>query len=217
MLPMIVNVNLTKGTKTLAKKKTLVKDVNSIENLGAIDLLCTDKTGTLTEDKIVLQKYINVLGEEDESIIEYAFLNSYFGTGIKNIVDKAMISYGYEHKISNIINEYEKIDEIPFDYERKRMSIVVEDKNTHKFRMLTKGALEEIIPICTKIKYKDNIVNIDDNAIRKINKISENLSKEGMQVIALATKREYSGINIFNKTDECNMVFYWFSGIFRSA
>jgi Mg2+-importing ATPase len=207
MLPMIVNVNLTKGTKTLAKKKTLVKDINSIENLGAIDLLCTDKTGTLTEDRIVLQKYINVLGEEDESIIEYAFLNSYFGTGIKNIVDKAIISYGYEYKINNIINDYEKIDEIPFDYERKRMSIVVEDRNTHKYRMLTKGALEEIIPICTKIKYKDKIVNIDENAIRKINKISENLSKEGMQVIALATKREYSGINIFDKKDESNMVF----------
>jgi Mg2+-importing ATPase len=207
MLPMIVNVNLTKGTKTLAKKKTLVKDINSIENLGAMDLLCTDKTGTLTEDKIVLQKYLNVLGEEDESIIEYAFLNSYFGTGIKNIVDKAIISYGYEYKINNIINEYEKIDEIPFDYERKRMSIVVEDKNTHKYRMLTKGALEEIIPVCTKVKYKDKVINIDENTIRKINKISEKLSKEGMQVIALATKREYLGVNVFNKNDECNMVF----------
>jgi Mg2+-importing ATPase len=207
MLPMIVNVNLTKGTKALAHKKTLVKDINSIQNLGAMDLLCTDKTGTLTEDKIVLQKYLNVEGEEDESIIEYAFLNSYFGTGIKNIIDKAIISYSYEYKKNNIINDYEKIDEIPFDYERKRMSIVVEDKNTHKYRMLTKGALEVILPICTKIKYKDKIVDINSSYINKINQIATNLSKEGMQVIALATKREYTGINIFNKNDESNMVF----------
>jgi Mg2+-importing ATPase len=99
MLPMIVNVNLTKGTKSLAKKKTLVKDINSIENLGAIDLLCTDKTGTLTEDRIVLQKYINVDGEDDESVLEYAYLNSYFGTGIKNIIDRAIISYANESDI----------------------------------------------------------------------------------------------------------------------
>ena len=101
MLPMIVNVNLTKGTKTLAKKKTLVKNIQSIQNLGAIDVLCTDKTGTLTLDKIILQKYINVSGKEDLSILEYAFLNSYYGTGMKNLVDKAIIAYADEHNIKD--------------------------------------------------------------------------------------------------------------------
>ena len=107
MLPMIVNVNLTRGTKVLAKKKTLVKNINSIQNLGAIDVLCTDKTGTLTLDKIVLQKYINVEGKEDLSILEYAFLNSYYSTGMKNLVDKAVITYGIQHKIKEQVVDYE--------------------------------------------------------------------------------------------------------------
>src|SRR5574344_2880792 len=137
MLPMIVNVNLTKGTKELAKKKTLVKNIQAIQNLGAIDVLCTDKTGTLTEDKIILQKYIDVKGNEDLSILEYAYLNSYFGTGVKNLVDRAILSYGKENKIDDIIKEYQKIDEIPFDYTRKRMSVVVKDKENNGYRMIT--------------------------------------------------------------------------------
>ena len=143
MLPMIVNVNLTKGTKTLAKKKTLVKNMQAIQNLGAIDVLCTDKTGTLTLDKIVLQKYINVEGKEDLSILEYAFLNSYYSTGMKNLVDKAVITYGVQHKIKEQVINYEKIDEIPFDYIRKKVSIVV--KHDDHYRIITKGALEEVL------------------------------------------------------------------------
>ena len=150
MLPMIVNVNLTKGSKTLAKKKTLVKNSQSIQNLGAIDILCTDKTGTLTQDKIILQKYINVLGEEDSEILKYAYLNSYYGTGIKNLVDKAVIAYGNKHKIKDTLKEYEKVDEIPFDYVRKRMSVVV--KNKDGYRMITKGAIEEILKCCNRCK-----------------------------------------------------------------
>ena len=119
MLPMILNVNLTKGSKSLAKKKTLVKKMEAIQNLGAIDILCTDKTGTLTENKIILQKYIDALGNENEAILEYAYLNSYYSTGIKNLVDRAIISYGVEHEIDKKIDKYEKIDEIPFDYTRK--------------------------------------------------------------------------------------------------
>jgi Mg2+-importing ATPase len=160
MLPMIVNVNLTKGSKTLAKKKTLVKNSQSIQNLGAIDILCTDKTGTLTQDKITLQKYINVLGEEDIEILQYAYLNSYYGTGIKNLVDKAVIAYGNKHKIKEVLKEYEKVDEIPFDYVRKRMSVVV--KNEEGYRMITKGAIEEILKCCKDVKYKDQIMPLTD-------------------------------------------------------
>lgn len=114
MLPMIVNVNLTKGSKNLAKKKVLVKRIEAIQNLGAMDILCTDKTGTLTENKIVLQKYIDVLGNENLNVLEYAYLNSYYSTGMKNIVDRAILIYGSKHNLDNILPKYNKIDEIPF-------------------------------------------------------------------------------------------------------
>ena len=205
MLPMIVNVNLTKGSKTLAKKKTLVKNIQSIQNLGAIDILCTDKTGTLTQDKITLQKYINVMGEEDLDILKYAYLNSYYGTGIKNLVDKAVIAYGNQHKIKQVLKEYEKVDEIPFDYTRKRMSVVV--KSEDGYRMLTKGAIEEILKCCKQVKYKDEIIPITDDLVKQIEVNANNLSNMGMQVIALATKKEYPGVNVFNSNDESEMTF----------
>ena len=205
MLPMIVNVNLTKGSKTLAKKKTLVKNIQSIQNLGAIDVLCTDKTGTLTENKITLQKYINVMGEEDLDILKYAYLNSYYGTGIKNLVDKAVIAYGNEHNLKQVLKEYQKVDEIPFDYTRKRMSVVVKDKE--EYEMLTKGAIEEVLKCCKDVKYKNQILPITDKLIKQIEVNANNLSNMGMQVIALATKDEYPGVNVFNVSDEKDMTF----------
>ena len=208
MLPMIVNVNLTKGTKTLAKKKTLVKNIQAIQNLGAIDVLCTDKTGTLTLDKIVLQKYINVEGEEDLSILEYAFLNSYYSTGMKNLVDKAVITYGLEHNIKEQISDYEKIDEIPFDYIRKKVSVVV--KHDNQYRIITKGALEEVLKSCNKVKINGEHKKITQEMIQDINKNAENLAKQGMQVIALASKREYRGKDIFSSDDEKKMTFIGF-------
>ena len=205
MLPMIVNVNLTKGTKTLAKKKTLVKNSESIQNLGAIDILCTDKTGTLTKNKITLQKYINVMGEEDLGILKYAFVNSYYGTGIKNLVDRAVITYGNQHKIKDVLKEYTKIDEIPFDYTRKRMSVVVEYEKEHI--MITKGAIEEILKCCKNVKYKDEILNLDEKLSKQIIVNANNLSNVGMQVIALAEKKEYPGADVFSSKDEADMTF----------
>lgn len=205
MLPMIVNVNLTKGTKTLAKKKTLVKNSESIQNLGAIDILCTDKTGTLTKNKITLQKYINVMGEEDLDILKYAFVNSYYGTGIKNLVDRAVIAYGNEHKIRDVLNEYTKVDEIPFDYTRKRMSVVVKYENDYK--MITKGAIEEILKCCKNVKYKNQIIELDEKLIKQIEVNANNLSNVGMQVIALAEKKEYPGAENFNSESETEMTF----------
>ena len=189
MLPMIVNVNLTKGTKTLAKKKTLVKNIQSIQNLGAIDVLCTDKTGTLTEDKIVLQKYINVEGNEDLSILEYAFLNSYYGTGMKNLVDRAVIEYGIKHKINEQVINYEKIDEIPFDYVRKKMSVVV--KHDNHYRIITKGALEEVLKSCKDVKINNEHKTLTPKMIANINNNARDLASQGMQVIAIASKREH--------------------------
>ena len=193
MLPMIVNVNLTKGTKTLAKKKTLVKNIQSIQNLGAIDILCTDKTGTLTLDKIILQKYINVEGNEDLSILEYAFLNSYYSTGMKNLVDRAIITYGNQHNIKDRILDYKKVDEIPFDYTRKKMSVVVEHDG--HYRTITKGALEEVLKGCTTAKINNEHKPLTEELIENINSNAQRLAKQGMQVIALASKREYSDEN----------------------
>ena len=193
MLPMIVNVNLTKGTKTLAKKKTLVKNIQSIQNLGAIDILCTDKTGTLTLDKIILQKYINVEGNEDLSILEYAFLNSYYSTGMKNLVDRAIITYGNQHNIKDRILDYKKVDEIPFDYTRKKMSVVVEHDG--HYRTITKGALEEVLKGCTTAKINNEHKPLTEELIENINSNAQRLAKQGMQVIALASKRDYSDEN----------------------
>ena len=205
MLPMIVNVNLTKGTKTLAKKETLVKNSQSIQNLGAIDILCTDKTGTLTKNKITLQKYINVRGEEDIDILKYAFVNSYYGTGIKNLVDRAIITYGNQHKIKEVLKEYVKVDEIPFDYTRKKMSVVV--KYGNEYKMITKGAIEEILKSCINVKYKDEILPLDEKLKNEIIRNADELSNSGMQVIALAEKKEYPGVNIFNSSNEAEMTF----------
>ncbi len=202
MLPMIVNVNLTKGSKSLEKKKTLVKNIKSIQNLGTIDVLCTDKTGTLTQDKIVLQKYIDVNGKEDLSILKYAYVNSYLGTGLKNIVDRAIISFGKQHKVD--IEGYEKVDEIPFDYTRKRMSIVVKKED---YTLITKGALEEILKVCTKVRNGEKIEKINEKNIDNIQQKAKELARKGMQVIAIASKKEYSGVNVFSSKDENNMTF----------
>ena len=200
MLPMIVNVNLTKGSKSLAKKNTLVKSIKSIQNLGSMDVLCTDKTGTLTKNNIELQKYINVDGEDDDYVLKCAYVNSSLSAGYKNIVDKAIIQYAKSHKVD--ISDYKRVDEIPFDYMRKRSSIVVE--NQGKYRVIAKGALEEIIKVCDMALVNDKEVKISDNIIEKVNKKADELAKQGMQVIALAVKPEYEGVDVYDAEDEIN-------------
>ena len=198
MLPVIVNVNLTKGSKALAKKNTLVKSIKSIQNLGSMDVLCTDKTGTLTKNNIELQKYINVDGEDDDYVLKCAYVNSSLGTGYKNIVDKAIIQYAKSHNVD--ISNYKKIDEIPFDYMRKRSSIVV----THhdKIRVIVKGALEEVVKVCDMARVNGEEVPITKEITEKVNKKAEEMAKDGMQVIALAVKPEYTGVDEYDAEDE---------------
>ena len=200
MLPMIVNVNLTKGSKSLAKKNTLVKSIKSIQNLGSMDVLCTDKTGTLTKNNIELQKYINVDGEDDDYVLKCAFVNSYLSTGYKNIVDKAITQYAKSHNVD--ISDYKKIDEIPFDYMRKRSSIVVSYED--KYRVISKGALEEITKVCDMALVNGEEVPINKEIINTVNKNAEDLAKQGMQVIALAIKPEYEGVDKYGVEDEKN-------------
>ena len=203
MLPMIVNVNLTRGSKNLAKKKTLVKNIQSIQNIGSMDVLCTDKTGTLTMNKIVLQKYVDATGKDDETVLKYAYINSKLSTGMKNLVDKAVISYGKKNKID--ISDYEKIDEIPFDYMRKRMSIAVQ--HDEKYEMITKGALEEILKCCTKVLIDNKEYTITNEIIKQVNEKASQLARQGMQVISIAMKNGYSGLDNFDAKDESDMIF----------
>ena len=203
MLPMIVNVNLAKGSKRLAKKKTLVKNISSIQNLGSIDILCTDKTGTLTENRIVLQEYIDASGKSSMNVLKYAYLNSVYSTGIKNLVDKAILNYGKMHNIDKKIEKYEKIDEIPFDYTRKRQSVVV--KNRSGYLMITKGALEEIISKCKWVMDKNAKIKLNQKKIETIRDKASQMAGNGMQVIALATKETYPGSDNFNTAYESDM------------
>lgn len=208
MLPMIVNVNLAKGSKKLAKKKTLVKNISSIQNLGSIDILCTDKTGTLTENRIVLQEYIDASGKSSMNVLKYAYLNSVYSTGIKNLVDKAILNYGKMHNIDKKIEKYEKIDEIPFDYTRKRQSVVV--KNRSGYLMITKGALEEIISKCKWVMDKNAKIKLNQKKIETIRDKASQMAGNGMQVIALATKETYPGSDNFNTAYESDMTFIGF-------
>ena len=208
MLPMIVNVNLAKGSKRLAAKKTLVKNIASIQNLGSIDILCTDKTGTLTENRIVLQEYIDANGTANMNVLKYAYLNSTYSTGIKNLVDKAILNYGKLHGIDKKIEKYEKIDEIPFDYTRKRQSVVVKNKNS--YLMITKGALEEIISNCKWVLEKGSKSKLNEEKIDNIKEQATAMASNGMQVIALAIKDTYPGSDKFNISFEQELTFIGF-------
>lgn len=214
MLPMIVNGTLAKGAKFLAQKKTIVKNMSAIQNLGAIDILCTDKTGTLTVDNIALQVYLNASGDEDKEVLEYAYLNSYFTTGSKNLIDRAILSFGETHHISDDVKEYTCVDEIPFDYDRKRVSIVVQHNTEKNHRIITKGAIEEILKVANTMDMAGKIVPLSDEAKEKVMAISDRLNEQGMHVVALAEKNEYAGMDAFSIKDESEMTFVGFVGFF---
>ena len=137
----------------MSKKKVIVKNLDAIQSFGAMNILCTDKTGTLTEDKIVLEKYLNVYGDEDISVLKYAALNSYFQTGLKSNIDEAVIKRALENNLSTYLEQFNKVDEIPFDFSRRRLSVIVSSENANT--LITKGAVEEILSISSTIKSKD--------------------------------------------------------------
>ena len=210
MLPMIVTTCLAKGAVSMSREKVIVKNLNSIQNFGAIDVLCTDKTGTLTQDKVVLQYHLDVLGNEDIRVLRHAYLNSYFQTGYKNLMDVAIIRKTEEAEAENpqltdLSETYVKVDEIPFDFQRRRLSTVVQDKSG-KCQMVTKGAVEEMLPICSHAEYEGSVQPLTD-AIRQniLNKVSE-LNEDGFRVLALAQKTNPSPVGAFSVKDECDMV-----------
>ena len=210
LLPVILSSSLSKGAIRMSKKKTIVKKLDSIQNFGAMNILCTDKTGTLTEDRIVLEKYLDVYGNEDTRILKHAFLNSYFQTGLKGNIDEAVINRALENGMQDITTKYKKMDEIPFDFSRRRLSIVVSDGE--KKQLITKGAVEEILNICTMIDYKGEISPITKDIKENILKISKGLNEEGLRVVAVCQKNDIANIENFNISDEKNMILLGFIG-----
>ncbi|MGL6186263.1 MAG: magnesium-translocating P-type ATPase [Clostridium chrysemydis] len=205
MLPMIVTTSLAKGAVTMSKKKTVIKNLNSIQNFGAMDVLCTDKTGTLTQDKVVLEYHLDIEGNEDDRVLRHAFMNSHFQTGLKNLIDVAIIEEAYEKGLKDLYKDYKKIDEIPFDFNRRRMSVIIKD-NEGKTQLITKGAIEEMLNVCKYVEYKGEIKELDKKLIKKILETVDKLNDDGMRVIGLAQKTNPSAEGEFKVSDESDMV-----------
>ena len=210
LLPVILSSSLSKGAVRMSKKKTIVKKLDSIQNFGAMNIFCTDKTGTLTEDKIVLEKYLNVNGEEDFNILKYAFLNAYLQTGLKSNIDEAVVAKAKTIGIENSVEKYKKIDEIPFDFSRRCLSVAVEIDN--KDELITKGAVEEILNICTTFEYKGQTEKLTNEKIENMKRICKNLNEEGFRVVAICKKIITNNKKDFNSTDEKDMTLLGFIG-----
>ncbi len=204
MLPMIVTTNLAKGAVSMAHQKTVVKHLNSIQNFGAMDILCTDKTGTLTRDEIIIEHHLNVQGKEDVRVLKHAYLNSYFQTGLKNLIDLAVIEKASEESVTYLNNEYLKVDEIPFDFSRRRMSVVLKDR-TGKTQVITKGAVEEIMEICSDCEYDGAVVPLTDSIRRQVISVANEQNSQGMRVIAVAVKKDPAVEGVFGVKDESDM------------
>ena len=211
LLPVILSSCLSKGAVRMSKKKTIVKKLDSIQNFGAMNILCTDKTGTLTEDNIVLEKYLDINGEEDIRVLKHAFLNSSFQTGLKSNIDEAVIKRGLEYNMKEVSSNYTKIDEIPFDFSRRCLSIILKDNND-KVQLITKGAVEEILNICTMVDYRGTVSPLTKEIRQNILKISKSLNKDGLRVVAVCQKNVSPDIQKFEVSDEKDMILLGFIG-----
>lgn len=218
MLPMLVTTCLGKGAVDLSRHHVIVKRLDAIQDLGAIDVLCTDKTGTLTEDRIVLERHLDVNGREDARVLRYAFLNSYFSTGVKNLIDNAIVeralaegtdevnaTVGSTTTAEELAERYHGIDELPFDFERRRLSVVVGDAAGHT-RMVTKGALEEVLAVCSSVEVDGQVLPLTDELRTQVVRRGEALADEGMRVLGVARKNEPAGAATLTIADERNMV-----------
>ena len=204
MLPMIVTTNLVKGASRMAKKGTVIKNINSIQNFGAVDVLCTDKTGTLTQDKIILEYHLDCDGKEDSRVLRHAYLNSYYQTGLKNLMDVAIIDAAKNELDTTKIN-YQKVDEIPFDFDRRRMSVVVAD-NDGKTQMITKGAIEEMLRISSFVDFKGKVIPLTEKAKQEVLEKVKELNSDGLRVLGVAQKTNPSVVGEFSVSDESQMV-----------
>ena len=212
MIPTIVAVNLSKGAMVLSKNKVIVKHLDAIENLGVMDILCTDKTGTLTEGKIVLEKHLDIYGKNSTESLQYAFLNSYFQTGMSSIINETILKHE-EAKEKLEIMSYKKIDEIPFDFNRRKMSVII-SKDDSKSIMISTGAVEEIVASCTRVLVDGNVISLKDFSNEKKLAIERELNEEGFRVIAVAYKETNFEKKIFSISDEDELIFVGFLAFF---
>lgn len=191
MLPMIVTTNLAKGAVVMARRKTIVKRLNAIQNFGAMDILCTDKTGTLTQNKVILEKHLNIHGDDDSQVLEYAWLNSFHQTGLKNLLDVAVMEYAQQHELVEKLQHYRKVDEIPFDFMRRRMSVVVRNGDNRNL-LVCKGAIEELLPLCSAADdngaLAEGVGPFTPEQRKEVRRITRNLNKDGLRALAVAYK-----------------------------
>ena len=211
MLPVIMTATLAKGASAMSKKKTIVKRLPAIQTFGQMNILCTDKTGTLTEDEVVLEKYMYVYGNESLRILRHAFLNSYFQTGLKNLIDVAIIRRAEKENLNILKEQYKREDEIPFDFTRRRMSVVLKDEKG-KRQLITKGAVDEIMSICSFIDIDGQAVEMTDSLREKAYSVYEKHNHDGLRVLAVAQKNHIHGVETFGVQDESDMVLIGFVG-----
>lgn len=211
MLPVIMTSTLAKGAVSMSKYKVIVRTLGAIQTFGEMDVLCTDKTGTLTEDKIVLERYMNLHGEDDPRILRHAYLNSYFQTGLKNLIDLAIINRAVQNGLEDIPNNYTRVDEIPFDFSRRRMSVVLTD-HSGKRQLITKGAVEEVVAISSFVEMQGRILPMDEKTRRAALDVYERHNSEGLRMIAIAQKNEVPDSDTFSVADEQDMVLIGFVG-----
>jgi Mg2+-importing ATPase len=204
MLPMIVTVNLAKGAIAMSRKKVIVKRLNAIQNLGAMDVLCTDKTGTLTQDRIILKRHLDIRGEESELVLQYAFLNSHFQSGLRNLLDNAVLAHVELHKVLGIDTGYSKLDEIPFDFSRRRLSVVVA-RQDGKHILICKGAVEEIFAVCTNYVIGAETGRLDASHFEAAKKMTVDLNSDGFRVVAVAYKEMDPSKTTYSVKDEADL------------
>ncbi len=208
MLPMILTVNLSKGALSMAKKKVIVKRLSSIQNFGAIDVLCTDKTGTITQDRVVLEKFVDVANQPSEDVLRYAYMNSYYQTGLRNLLDRSILS----HTDLDVERAARKVDEIPYDFQRKRMSVVIEHEDAHI--MITKGAVEEVYAACSSYQIDGEVLPLIDVIRRDLMEEYERLSRSGYRVLAVAYREFPRDKTAFGIKDEAGMVLLGYLAFF---
>ena len=208
MLPMVVTSTLAKGAVRLSRKKVVVKRLDAIQNFGAMDLLCTDKTGTLTQDKIALAKKADVFGKSSDEVLNFAFLNSYYQTGLKNLLDHAVLAHVELATELKLREDYRKVDEIPFDFERRRMSVVVSERDEHH-ELICKGAVEEVLAVCTRVRLESGAdpkeAPLDAAMLARVQQVTRELNREGLRVVAVAMKELPPSQTTYSVADEADL------------
>ncbi|TAL65172.1 MAG: magnesium-translocating P-type ATPase [Burkholderiaceae bacterium] len=204
MLPMIVTSTLAKGAVILSRKKVIVKRLDAIQNFGAMNVLCTDKTGTLTQDKIFLERHTDVFGQDSDDVLKYAYLNSYYQTGLKNLLDRAVLDRAGLQAELKLAQDYQKVDEIPFDFERRRMSVVVSEKS-HHHELICKGAVEEIMAICTRVQAGGENLPLDAAMLERVRSVTADLNEQGLRVVAVAMKEVPPNKSTYAIADEAEL------------